>query len=411
MKLHLIVCLSGSLLLAASLVSAQGKTLTEASLDQDPFSKGSVFVGPMSWMGGSLITTMSDGFTQSKETKYGIGIYPIYFPINHLGFGINLGDHYKDTKFSDGGSENKDSRFSVGADLLYGMHFTHTFNLDFRGGVNFGQENMTTISGTDKSTYKYNLLDYGFSIGAPLHLCSEGHLYFGPYVSYHIFNSSTTGQKTVDNRFGVGFNLETYILREDRGCSNVHQATTNMYQRGYSYIDFSTAGKFSLETDKSTSNYGGTFPTENITKWSFCGGYNYYFINYLSGGIRAGIGDESDKFNTDESSTGMFKWSVGPFIDFHVPVDNWANKFYVYGGYDWASIKSTSGSGIYQTSTTQMRTSFRAGAGYDWFFSTQMSVGPEFGYRKTNNKTTGSTLQIKDDGFYADFGLKYYFLH
>jgi len=426
MKVHQLACLTGSLLLAASLVSAQIVAPTEASLDQNPFGNGSFSFG--SWSGLDLVqTNMAEpGTTLSKVSKFGIGIYPMYFPVNNVGVGINLNALYKDSKIPEGNSENKDTRWMAGVDLLYGIHFTRTFNLYAHAGVSFGQKNMTTISPTEKSNSNYNLLDYNFSVGAPLHLGSEGQLYFTPYVSYNVLNTSITGEKEVDSRFDFGIKMETWIddLFDKDLMSKEHW---DFYSQGSSAIDlYSDRWTFNDGTDKTTyadggftggstggstrGSTGGSSQSQNLTSWSFCGGYNYFFVNYFSGGIRAGIGGGSENYGWSTGTTTKFGWIVGPEFELHVPVENPAHNIYLFGEYQWGSDKMTSGTGIHQTTTKENSTHFNAGVGYDFHFTTHMVLSPQFGYRVNNTKETAgvSIFPIMGTGFGLDFGLKYY---
>ena len=238
----------------------------------------------------------------------------------------------------------------------------------------------------------------------------NGHVYFTPEISWERNSGGFFTRKEVENTFGIGIKLQTYLSPGEFSCGTKKNATSiNMhYDRGSQFIDFSSSGFYGLTKNNTIYDIIPVDNKSDISRGELMVNYGYYILNNIA--IGAGFGVNTNKSKAGSYESKISGWNFTPQLTFNLPAKNYWNNLFLNleGGYGSVKFKSNSSPNPYNVKTTT--TTYGGGLGFNYFISSQIALTPKIGYTFQKDVTSASLYPVIDSrGLEFRLGFRYVF--
>jgi opacity protein-like surface antigen len=191
------------------------------------------------------------------------------------------------------------------------------------------------------------------------------------------------------------------------GCDCKKGFSKNMYDQGRQYI---TNPEFYINFGKNKTEINTPPSTDenNFINTRAKLGYGIYFIDNVAAGAHFDYMSWSIKNGTETTQT---NFNLSPYIQAHIPTENWWNNMYFLVGGRFGSEKNKVTFGTSTNKDTFKESGWKAGIGANVFIADQTALDLYFQYRniKTEEKDVPNPTVFKDKGIAFGAGFKYQF--
>lgn len=369
-------------------------TISSETIERSPFTRNfNEFTIQQNFDFSRLKPENSNGHTSNVN----LNIDYNRFIVDHFALGVQFQESFSKTEMLN--YTYKNNNWMAYGNIIYGTTFTNSFNLYGKASLGFGQSKNDYSSTTTKN----DLFGYKLEIGSPIHLFSNGGNYFTPFIVYQFQQKKTDAGKYTNNDFRLGFRFENYSPCSEYECDCRHNRifSGNMYDRGRSFIGYSSMGDFGFGNSKYIYN-GNENKTDLCSDWLDLE-YGYYFIPNLA--IGAGM-----RWNSQTQKTGGSKYTNSellftPMLTANLPAKNSWNNLFVQGGYGFGYEKSSSGSGNQKNNLSN----YCLNLGFNDFFGKHLAFTPKIGYDWQSSKNTTTNVKTQWSGPEFSMGVSLHF--
>jgi hypothetical protein len=386
--------------------ASTSNVISEKTLAELPFQKKNWQFIATQEAGLSYVNESQQGQPSGYLDKAALNLGADYMVANNVGLGLDLrlneqGNHYQ--------ADNSTSKWMAYADIMYGKSITPNIGLYGKFSFGLGSTSSTDKSGSNSTTTKNNLTGFRFELAAPIRF--TGHEYITPFISYNLLTTSFDGGKQHDDGARIGFRFETYLGPNNFSCPS-HQVpafSSNLYQPGSSFIDFSSSGRIGFGSITTTnSGTGGTSGSEDYSCESVCVDYKYYIFHDLALGARLELGGNSQNDKQGDTKITMGKWMFAPGIEINAPSHGGLNNLFLDLGLGFGAQNNKTNSGSNSTSDKTNIFSFGASMGYNYLFARDIAFTPKIGYMSNSFTYSGSNNKGYSQGPKLDLGIRFF---
>jgi hypothetical protein len=366
--------------------------------NSNPFAKGT-------WSYSNRSTLTYTGFktkVNDDPKKFNFYIDPTYFITNGVGIGIE-GRINSTVTTATNKTKATYTYYQGILALTYGRHITGIFNLYLKASAGLAksrnQFDRSTL-GNNPEVSTANYFSWRATLGAPIALPAAAS-FITPYVYYDHQKTTTSGITSFkEHTIQFGFRLESYIGRN--GNNKNTPLSEGDYDKGANFFEMATPASLGFNKRQQYQNgSSATFAPTKTNSYNFSVGYNYYFINYLAGGINFIVNGS----NLKSPGSTDFKRSfvlIQPNIVAHVPVKGPLQNLYLQAGYGFGQDSE----GGLKRSTSQIS----ARLGYNLFVSDNIAITPRIGYQHNkfvvkNEGSRKGEIAI-ESGLAAEIGIR-----
>ncbi len=409
----LLMFILGSISYGQSTNSQISSSITlPATQTPSPFLKGNFWfnAGNNFWLDQDNVKYPAD---KGHENSLGFDYNMLYFPVDHLGVGIDFSTYRDKSKFSTSNGLNTSTM--VYLDGLYGASFNDKLNGYVKAGFGFGGERDQYSSGSSYSyDNKYKDIGINFEAGAPYSICDNSSILFTPRLGYEYIRSTGSGwtDKTSGIYFRTGIVASLPCSSYAHDCDEFDEYSEGEYDQGNNFIGgFSTLG-FGMGNSNSTGpdGEGGSLTTNSsYSNETFKVQYFRYIFDNIAIGSTLDFYSSMNNNKTNSTKNNQYNWTFSPQAQFNLPIQGpMHNAFgFLEGGFGSSMTKTdTNGS---STTTRYALSDMSLGLGYNLFFTRSFALTPYVDYR-FNMETDKSTKdKTRVNGVEAGFSIRHSF--
>ena len=306
---------------------------------------------------------------------------------------------------------NKESNWSAMGTLFYGSSLkANKIFWNAQLGIGIGSEKQTDKTASNTTEDKIDFWNFQIIAGLDILSCRTNQVYINPFVGWEHSVKNYGDAEEDRGNFLVGVKLRSSLFWDDYHCDGNSDCpvSKNMYDRGRSFIGYTTNGLFNFGNFDYTSNNGSGIEGKT-NEGHLRIDYNYFFIKNISLGLTASYQYQANKLDDIDFEHNSHSFMIGPKITAHVPVNNcWRNLFGEVGA-GFGSSKDETKSGLQNYTYENSRSSYWGGVGYDFVFSPSLSFTPIAEYVSCTDKEKDNDHESKTSGLNVRMGFRYMF--
>lgn len=356
----------------------------------------------------SHLNIKQNGTDQGHVDDLNLDLGTNYFVADHFAIGLELIANVNVTKNDPYKTSN--TNWMAFANFTYQTSINHDLDVFGRAGIGYGGVTVKqTVSGnTTKSTD--NLFGFQVEAGLPIRMYKDGPLYFTPKLFYHWNNEKFDDGKETQSSFGLSLDLETYLGCKEMICDHgVNYAfSKNAYDRGRSYLGFSTDGIAEFGTSTTKYDIGGESKI-NFSNTALNAEYMYYVMKNFALGAAVDFGNQVQKNSDADYKVTSQSILFSPMLEVNMPAEKGWNNLFLRGGYSFGSEKNESTSGNVTNTDKSTLTKFCVGIGYNFFFHKRLSFTPIIEYEAETAKNKDTDLKETRRGVELGIGVRAFF--